>query len=453
MKALSVEMRLQIAAGSEMGKGNAEIAREVGCSVGAVRKWRRRMKRDGQRVALMSARGGRTKRGVLSTFETGLVDRLKYMREGHPGWGSKTLLAELRRDASLASMDLPARSSVARWLRSQEYAQRYQRHQPLPDAACPTEVPIPHQMWELDARGQEYVPEVGVIQLININDVCSRAKVMSYPCLLSPPGGRTLCRRPSQLDYQLALRLAFAQWGLPQAVSLDHDPVFVDASSKSPFPMLLHLWLIGLGVRVHFIRTHCPTDHGQTERSHQTWYRQALQGQLYATWSGLFATLCERRQFLNRHLPCTPLGERPPLHAWPAAFHSGRRYHPAHEDRLFDMQRVFAFLSDPNARWLRGVRANGTVSLGGQIYLLGRAWRGHTVEIRFDPVDQHLIFLNPNIDSPDQTQRQPIRDLTPEVLLGDITMLYRVQPFQLRLPFDPDAIRVSRICETLGVMN
>jgi hypothetical protein len=453
MKALSVDTRLQIAKGSELGKGNAEIAREAGCSIGAVRKWRRRLKRDGQRVALLSTRSGRAQRGALSSFDTDFVDRLKYMREGHPGWGPKTLLAELRRDESLDGRNLPSRSSVARWLRAQAYVQRYQRHQALPDGERPAGVSRPHHLWELDARGQEYVPEVGVIQLININDVCSRAKVMSFPCLLSAPGGHKLVRRPCQADYQLVLRLAFSQWGLPEAVSLDHDPVFVDASSKSPFPMLLHLWLIGLGVRVHFIRTHCPTDHGQTERSHQTWYHQALQGQRYMTWSSLLSTLNERREFLNWHLPCAPLSEQPPLRAWPTAAHTGRDYGPTYEDRLFDMQRVYAFLSDPNARWLRDVRANGTVSLGDQVYLLGRAWRGHTVEIRLDPVDHHLIFLNPNIESPDNTQRRPIRNLEPDVLLGDIGPLFRVQPFQLPLPLDPNAIRVSHINETLGVMN
>ena len=30
-----------------------------------------------------------------------------------------------------------------------------------------------HEEWEIDARGQEYVPEVGVVELINLNDVYS----------------------------------------------------------------------------------------------------------------------------------------------------------------------------------------------------------------------------------------------------------------------------------------
>lgn len=445
MKALSVETRLRIAEGFKAGKRDHEIASEERCSVGAVRKWRRRIEREGRCAAMSKPRPGRPRRGALSAFDEGVVQAVKQMREAHPGWGPKTVLAELRRDERVRGKKLPARPSLGRWLKENGYVQPYQRHQVLPDSQHQTQATCPHQLWEMDARGHEYVADVGVIQLININDVCSRVKLMSYPCEL---GRHKLTRRPNQHDYQLALRLAFAEWGLPQTISLDHDPVFIDASSKSPFPMLLHLWLTGLGINVSFIRTHRPTDHGMTERSHQTWYRQALQGQTFADWLKLFATLNERRDFLNRHLPCATLGNQPPLHAWPQARVPLRGYHPCHEAKLLDMQRVYAYLAQ--ARWFRDVRGNGTVSLGGQVYLLDRAWRGHTLEIHFDPVDQHLVFLT---QAADTIQRLPIQHLSPDVLLAALHMIDDVQAFQFALPFDPDDIRVSRIYETLGVMN
>jgi hypothetical protein len=409
---------------------------------------------EAQRAAVSRPGPGRPKRGALRAFDDEVVQSVKQMRDAHPGWGAKTLRAELRRDQHLCGKMLPAQSSVAPWLKENGYVQHYQRHQALPDSQHQQRAAGPHQLWEVDevdARGHEYIPAVGVIQLINlinINDVCSRAKLMSYPCELSPPGSHALTRRPNQHDYQLALRLAFVEWGLPEAVSLDHDPVFIDASCKSPFPMLLHLWLIALGIHVHFIGVRRPTDHGMTERSHQTWDRQVLQGQTFADWSKLFITLNERRAFLNWHLPCATLGDLPPLQAWPQAGVPLRGYHPDHEARGLDMQRVYAYLAQ--GRWFRDVRGNDTLSLGGQVYLLGRAWRGHTLEIRFDPGDQHLVFRS---EAADVIQPLPIQHLSAAVLLGDLHMIDSVQAVQFPLPFDPDTCRVSRINETLRVMN
>jgi transposase len=443
MNGLRLETRLRIHELSKRGQPDRTISGEVKCSLSAVRKWRRRIERDGRAAA--QSRLGRPKRGALSGFDARVVRQLRQMRETNPGWGAKTLRVELGQDDELRglALALPARSSIARWLKAGGYVQRYQRHQALP--AVRVEASDPHRMWEMDGRGQEYVPDIGVIQLINVNDVNSRVKLMSYPCEL---GRRRLERRANQSDYQLTLRLAFCQWGLPDAVSLDHDPVFIDASSKSPFPMQLHLWLVGLGVAVQFIRVGRPTDHGLTERSHQTWQHQVLDGHVFHAWEGLFGALNDRRTFLNESLPCATLGDQPPLVACPQARLPRRPYHPDHEAALIDLQRVYAFLA--TCRWFRDVRGNGTVSLGNQVYSVGHTLRGQTLEIRFDPSDQHLVFFNAAAES---IQRRPIRNLSTSVLMGDLDLLYNTPCLQLRLPFDPDALRVSRLCETLTGMH
>jgi transposase len=471
MKVLQVESRMRIVEGVQTRQTDAEIARQAHCSISTVRKWRRRMAREGTNVMLLPPQMGRPRRGALSSFDPQVSQTIQHLRTTHPGWGAKTLLAELTCDEALQTVlqgrpnsALPTRASVARWLKQHARLRAHQRHQALPNADLPADQPAgldrldqPHQIWQMDARGHEYIPSVGVIQLINLNDVCSRVKLMSDPCQLSPTGARTLTRRPNHHDYQLALRLAFVEWGVPQAVSLDHDPVFVDASSPSPFPMALHLWLIGLGVQVHFIRVRHPTDHGLTERSHQTWYQQALQGQTFVDWQQLFAALNARRHFLNEHLPCATLHECPPLYAWPQARFPlpERAYHPAWEAQRLDMQRVDAFLAQ--GRWFRPVRNNGTVSLGNQVYLLGRVWRGRMLEVRFDPADRHLVFQSPahaaHVDTASVIRRQPIRNLSAQTLLGDLHMLNRLPALQLTLPFNPRDIQVSRLFETLGVMN
>lgn len=76
----------------------------------------------------------------------------------------------------------------------------------------------------------------------------------------------------------MALRRGFLRHGMPQRVTLDHDTVFYDNASASPFPTPLHLWLIGLGVDVSFTEHPPPRNHGRVERTHQTVERQALCG-------------------------------------------------------------------------------------------------------------------------------------------------------------------------------
>lgn len=120
----------------------------------------------------------------------------------------------------------------------------------------------------MDAQGVIDVPSVGRNSIINIADVRSRLKVGSMPCLDTS--------HPSTWHYQLILRRAFLQYGMPERISLDHDSVFYDNASPSPFPTILHLWLIALDVAVRFIEKPPPAEHNLIERTHQTIYQQAV---------------------------------------------------------------------------------------------------------------------------------------------------------------------------------
>lgn len=214
----------------------------------------------------------------------------------------------------------------------------------------------------MDARGREYVPCVGVVTLINLNDRCSRTRLLSYPCWL---GSQRVERLPATDDYRLVLRLAFAEWGLPDRIAMDRDSVFYDDATKSPFPTRMHRWLLALGISVIFGRPGRATDRGTTERSHQLWAQQVLTGRSFVDWEASYQSLCQRRDFSNTRLPCATLGEVPPLIAHPEAKTPRRSYRPEWEAELLDLSRVYAYLA--RARWFRQVSAVGTVSLGGQV--------------------------------------------------------------------------------------
>lgn len=438
----TLEERVQICELAKAGYADPGIAERVGWSEWTVRKWRRRGKQG--RKALASAMG-RPATGALSTYPPLIRKTLRAWREAHPGWGAKTLRAELEADERFKRRKLPGHRSIARFLNQEELTRPYEKHSELPQPPR-SAARSPHEAWEMDGRGHEYISDVGVVTLIDLNDRFSRVRLLSYPCLL---GTMRRERAPATEDYQLALRLAFTDWGLPERIAVDHDSVFYDNTTRSPFPTRLHLWLLALGISLTFGRMGRATDQGLTECSHQLWEKQVLLGQSFTDWHELYHALRARRNFLNTRLPCASLGDMPPLVSCPEALIPRRPYRPEWEEQLLDLSRVYVYLAE--GRWFRKVSKDGTVSLGAQVYILGRAWarkKQQQVEITFDPTDRHLIFRS---EDGERTKKLAIKGITPEILIGEMGPLVGLPDFQLALPITWDAWRAARHCDTLGV--
>lgn len=424
---------------AQLGYTDSQIAVEVGWNVRTVRKWRRRAQREGRKG--MASKMGRPATGALSSYPSRLRETLRAWGIDHPGWGPKTLRAELEGDESFKGQRLPSLSGIANFLKEQDLTRTYERHSELPQPESQA-ASAPHEEWEMDSRGQEYVPDVGVIALIDLSDEFSKVKVISYPCLV---GQKRATRRPRTEDYQLVLRLAFTEWGLPDRIAVDHDSVFYDNTCKSPFPTRFHLWLLALGVDLAFGRPGQPTDQATVERSHQTWAWQALEGQTFADWDRVRAYLEQRRHFLNYRLPCRTLGDLPPLVAHPEALQPRRLYRPEWEMELLDLSRVYVYLS--KGQWFRQVSQVGTVSLGRQTYGLGVTWSRESVEVTFDSADRQLVFRSADGK---QEKRLPLQGVSTTDLMGEMGPLVNLDHFQLALPFTWDEWRVTRLCETLG---
>ena len=437
-KQTTLAERLQISTLAETGMTDQQIAIQIGWTEHTVRKWRRRQARQGR--AGLASHMGRPARGALSTFPAAVGETLKRWREAHPGWGPQTLYAELGNDPYFAGQAKPSPASIGRFLSEQQLTRPYEKHNALP---TPVRHPAeqPHEVWEMDARGYSKVPDVGVVSLVNLNDRCSRARLLSYPVWV---GKQRCTRHPNTEDYQMALRLAFTDWGLPHQLQVDHESIFVDNKSKSPFPTRLHLWLRGLDVDLVFARRARPTDQGMTERSHQLWDAQCLVGQHYMDWLALYRTLRQRRDFLNYDLPCVSLRNLPPLVAFPQATHSGHDYRPEWEHDLLNLDRVWAFLAQ--GRWFRKICKGGTFSLGGHVYYLGKPWHSMQIEITFDPDDQHVICLN---EAGDRQARCPIKGLTLDTLMGTMASYINLPVFQLALPFKWADFQAVRLFETI----
>jgi transposase len=427
------EERVEIGARWEAGQSDPAIAATRQRSIWTVRKWRRKYQQEG-RAGLFSQMG-RPASGALGQFPLEIRDRIREMRQDHPGWGAATLLAELARDPYFAGLCLPSRSRIALFLQQQGFTRKYERHSELPQPQTET-AQTAHAEWEVDAQGVIEVPGLGPVSLINIGDLVSRLKVDSLPCLNTS--------HPSTPDYHLVLRRAFVQYGLPERISLDHDSVFYDNTSASPYPSTLHLWLIALGIAVRFINQRPPAEHSFIERLHQTLTQQAIVGQAFTVNDALQQSLTDRLDFLNHHLPCRSLAGQPPLVACPEAQHSGRSYRLEYEEDMLDMQRVYDYLAQ--GRWFRQVSAQGQFSLGAHRYGIGRGFADQTVEITFDPQNRELVCRS--ADGQRET-RLPVQGLTKLDLMGELSPLLSLPVYQLALPLSLSAWRAMEMCNAL----
>ncbi len=432
-KKMPFEERLACVKQIAEGKTFQQIAQETGWSRWTIRKMHRAHQKDGE--AGLAVKMGRPARGALSSYPMQVCVEIKQMRDDHPGWGPLTLLAELRRHPAYIATSLPSRARVAAFLKAKKLTRRYERHVALPQP--PAEPALqPHDLWEMDAQGAQIVDGLGPVSILNILDVVSRMKAESYPHVAS-----TKLAGPT---YQLILRCAFVRFGLPKAISLDHDSAFFDNTSGSPYPTRLHLWLLAMGVLVIFITQPPPKEHAKIERGHQTMTAQTIEGQSWHSQGALWRGLSQRREFLNCFYPSQALHGQAPIDAFPQAIHSGRDYRPEWEKELLDLQPVYAFLSQ--GHWFRETNLHGEFWLGMQRYNAGRTSAHTTQEITFDP--SSVEFVAKTIAT-GQIRRFPAKGLTKIDLMGELAPVAQMPNYQFVLPFSLDAWRQNELARLL----
>lgn len=428
-KRTSLAQRCEIVERSIQGESDREIAQAMNLSLTTVRKWRRKWSKDGRNG--LSMKLGRPSSGPLSNSTDGLKETIRQMRTENPGWGAETIRVELE---LLNEFDaIPSRSSIGDFLASEGLSRRYHKHSslPQPEIERPTR---PHEEWEMDAQGIMNVPPAGKVSLINICDVFTTLKVDSYPCMDK--------RKPSTPDYQFVLRRAFVKYGLPERFALDHDSVYYDNTTASPYPTQFHLWSIALGIQVTFGRKGRPTDQATVERSHQLMTSQALASNGLKNQDAIQAKLDERLHTLAYHYPSRSLDGLAPLVAYPDAIHSGRPYAPEREVELLDLQRVYQYLAQ--GRWFRQVSRTGQFALGGFSYGIGTRFKQQEIEITFDPHTFEFICLS---EDASVCSCLPAQGLTKSYLMGELSITTSSYPYQPTLPFSLDDWRAIRTLE------
>ena len=360
--------------------------------------------------------------GALSTFSPIIKLQILKLRKQYPGWGAKTIHTELGLDGAFSGFSLPSIRTIGMFLKQQGLVDRYDKHAPMPQSEI-QRAQRPHQIWQLDAQGGCKLKGIGCIAMINIKDVYTKTYCMAFP-----NRKKSIYGFSKRSDYQCALRMAFMEHGLPERLQTDHEGVFHENKGKSPFPTLLHLWLIALGISQSFSRFNIPTDQGAVERMHQTMEKQAVRGIEYTDWETLFNFCQSRRRFLNRDLPCSNLNNQSPYQAFAQAKHSGRYYHPQLEEQMLDLNKVYDFLGQ--GKWYRRVSKLRSSTLGGQVYYLAEAKPESQCVITFSSQTRMLNFHD---EKEQLIQKIPLKGLNKEVLMGEV--FWKMINVQLELPF------------------
>ena len=319
---------------------------------------------------------GRRKTGCLSRFSPLIRQDIDNYRPGDGGWSAKVIAVELSLDPRFKTEPKPCVSSIYNYLSKRGKSKRKNQHSALPSS--PVIVATrPHQVWQMDSEGTKQVLDLGWVAPINVKDVAHKIYVMTYPCML-----KTASNHPITTDYQRTLRLAFMEWGLPENLQTDHESIFFDSKTKSPYPTQLHLWLIGLNIELYFTPFGKPQKQGMVEKSHQTMHRQITDGRSFDTATAIFEFAQQRRQRLNEHIPSTVTQNLPPLVAHPDAAFSGRHYEALKEVQIFDLVLVQNYLT--KGIWYRRIAANNTISLGGYLYHLPNGKPTKDVQVRYN---------------------------------------------------------------------
>lgn len=200
---------------------------------------------------------------------------------------------------------------------------------------------------------------------------------------------------------QEVLRNWFRRWGLPERFRVDNGSPW---GSSGDLPPDLALWILGLGVDLHWNRPAHPQENGVIERSQGTAKRWADPAAC-ATVAELQAALDQMDVIQRERYPVA--GELSRLAVWPNLSHSGRGYTREWERRHWDHARALEHLAGYAVT--RRVGKNGRISLYNRTKYAGCLHQNQTVFVSLDPEEIEWVIAD---TEGRQLRRLPAEELT-----------------------------------------
>jgi hypothetical protein len=210
-------------------------------------------------------------------------------------------------------------------------------------------------------------------------------------------------------EVQKALRQQFGRWGLPGCLRVDNG---VPWGNWNDLPTPFALWLVGLGLAVHWNDPGCPTQNPKIERAQGTGQRWGEPGRCDHV-AQLQANLDEGDR-IHREEYVTPPASGSRLESFPDLRHSGRAYTRAWEKRTWSLRAVEAFLAEYVA--IRQVSAAGHVTVYDHGRYVGKQYARSHVQVQYDP-ESHGWLIS------DHEGREIRRHPAPEITREQIAKL------------------------------
>jgi hypothetical protein len=311
----------------------------------------------------------------LGTFPPWVRELIDQWRPDENGWGAITLRAELLQQAQARPSDVPSVKTIANYLHRAGRTRPYRKGNGLPDTTMIIGESA-HEVWQMDAEGNKTIAELGRVSFINIKDTYSKVYAQALPKWCQARQSHA-----SLADYQLALRLAWTEFGMNQRLQVDHESIYYDNTHLNPYPTKMHLWLLGMGVQMVFTPKGKPYRQGAAERSHQTLHRQICHHHGCETQQQFLQRCQQRRRALNEYIPCRMLGDQSPLQKYPEARKSKRLYKMEQEKEIYRKQLALNYLEQCPG-WQRKIDANHCIQIGGHRYYLSGSKTGVEVQIQ-----------------------------------------------------------------------
>jgi len=271
-------------------------AAAVGVSRQTVYRWLAAWEQDGVPGLLdQSRRPHHSPRRLDPVLATVLLE----VRDAHPAWGARKLLAVVQREQPGLTEAWPAASTVTRLL------QRTGRIDPAVSASHRRwqrfEAAAPNALWQMDYCGPVQTA-AGPSQVLTVIDDHSRYLV-----------GLAACPNQQGTTVQQVLTGLFATVGCPEAILCDYGSPWGDTVDS--LYTRLTAWLWRLGIPVWHGRPYHPQTRGKVERVHRTMAAEALTT-LQPDLPSLQAQLDRWRQVYNTRRPHDALGLAVPASRW-----------------------------------------------------------------------------------------------------------------------------------------
>ena len=306
-----------------------------------------------------------------------VVERLIVIRQEHPTWGPKKLVAWLRdRDSET---HWPAPSTVGDLLDQAGLVRRRKgRRRTAPWSQPFTQAEQPNDLWCIDFKGWFRTGNGVRVDPLTVEDASSRY-------LLACHG----LRQPRGPQVRRVLERAFREYGLPWAIRTDNGPPF--ASVGLGGLSSLAVWWIKLGILPERIQPGHPEQNGRLERLHRTLKAETARPP-QPTWQRQQRAFQDFRASYNQERPHEALHQQPPaLHYRPSVRPYPRRVDsPEYE----------------SGTTVRRVRTNGEIKWQGQMVYLSEALCGEPVgltpqddrfwTIRYGPLQIGLLDSHAN---------------------------------------------------------